>query len=166
MASRCGSALRGVSARFPEVSCGTFADHRIGRLLPVNFGVADGLRSAQGPAGIGGGGGDRHRDGSLWFMTSGGIAVYKPDSDGVRFRLRRSIWSKWRGWPAISTGPRIPGASRQRAAPDPLRRDASERSGSNSVFVQARRARFGLGSGRTAARSITIISRMATIGFS
>ena len=56
-----------------------FSKHRINRLEPVNFGVADGLRSAQGPGGLGGGGGDRHRDGSLWFLTSGGIAVYKPD---------------------------------------------------------------------------------------
>lgn len=56
-----------------------FSQHRINRLEPVNFGIADGLRSAQGPAGIGGGAGDRHRDGSLWFLTSGGIAVYKPD---------------------------------------------------------------------------------------
>ena len=56
-----------------------FSKHRISRLEPVNFGVADGLRSAQGPGGLGGGGGDRHRDGSLWFLTSGGIAVYMPD---------------------------------------------------------------------------------------
>lgn len=59
-----------------------FAEHRIRRLSPVNFGVPDGLRSAQGPASIGGGGGDRHRDGSLWFVTSRGLAVYKPDPRG------------------------------------------------------------------------------------
>jgi signal transduction histidine kinase/ligand-binding sensor domain-containing protein len=54
-----------------------FADHRITSLHPSNFGIADGLRSAHGPAAISGGG-DRHSDGSLWFVTSGGLAVYDP----------------------------------------------------------------------------------------
>ena len=54
-----------------------FADHRIDALHPSNYGVADGLRSAHGPAAISGGG-DRHSDGSLWFVTSGGLAVYEP----------------------------------------------------------------------------------------
>jgi ligand-binding sensor domain-containing protein/two-component sensor histidine kinase len=72
------STTRGI-CQIPRSQLMDFSQHRIGRLEPVNFGVAEGLRSAQGPGGIGGGGGDRHRDGSLWFLTSGGIAVYKPD---------------------------------------------------------------------------------------
>ena len=54
-----------------------FAEHRIPALRPSNYGIADGLRSAHGPAGISGGG-DRHSDGSLWFVTSSGLAVYGP----------------------------------------------------------------------------------------
>ena len=54
-----------------------FADHRAGALHPSNYGIADGLRSAHGPAAISGGG-DRHSDGSLWFVTSGGLAEYEP----------------------------------------------------------------------------------------
>ena len=54
-----------------------FAARRIRMLHPVNFGIADGLRSAHGPSAISGGG-DRHVDGSLWFVTSGGLAVYQP----------------------------------------------------------------------------------------
>lgn len=54
-----------------------FADHRISALHPSNYGIADGLRSAHGPPAISGGG-DRHSDGSLWFVTSGGLAEYEP----------------------------------------------------------------------------------------
>lgn len=54
-----------------------FAEHRISALHPSNYGIADGLRSAHGPASISGGG-DRHSDGSLWFVTSGGLAEYEP----------------------------------------------------------------------------------------
>ncbi|HEY4361006.1 MAG TPA: two-component regulator propeller domain-containing protein [Bryobacteraceae bacterium] len=55
-----------------------FAEHRVNTLRPSNYGIADGLRSAHGPAAISGGG-DRHSDGSLWFVTSGGLAVYESD---------------------------------------------------------------------------------------
>jgi signal transduction histidine kinase/ligand-binding sensor domain-containing protein len=54
-----------------------FAAHRTTALHPSNYGIADGLRSAHGPSAISGGG-DRHADGSLWFVTSGGLAVYEP----------------------------------------------------------------------------------------
>lgn len=53
------------------------AEHRINVLNPANYGIADGLRSAHGPPGISSGG-DRHADGSLWFVTSGGLAVFDP----------------------------------------------------------------------------------------
>ncbi|HEY1753943.1 MAG TPA: two-component regulator propeller domain-containing protein [Bryobacteraceae bacterium] len=53
------------------------AGHQINALHPSNYGIADGLRSTHGPAAISGGG-DRHPDGSLWFVTSDGLAVYDP----------------------------------------------------------------------------------------
>ena len=67
---------RGIS-RVSKQELRDFALRRLGALRPSNFGIADGLRSAHGPSGISGGG-DRHSDGSLWFVTSGGIAVYEP----------------------------------------------------------------------------------------
>jgi signal transduction histidine kinase/ligand-binding sensor domain-containing protein len=56
-----------------------FATGRIRSLSPVNYGVEDGLRSAQcAPGYPTGGGGTRTRDGRLWFPTSRGLAVYDP----------------------------------------------------------------------------------------
>jgi signal transduction histidine kinase len=55
-----------------------FATGKRQHLDSLNYGVADGLRSAQAPTDIGLGGG-RHSDGSLWFATARGIAVYRPD---------------------------------------------------------------------------------------
>jgi signal transduction histidine kinase len=56
-----------------------FAAGRIRSLSPVNYGVEDGLRSAQcAPGYPTGGGGTRTRDGRLWFPTSRGLAVYDP----------------------------------------------------------------------------------------
>jgi signal transduction histidine kinase/ligand-binding sensor domain-containing protein len=52
-----------------------FAEHRITVLSPINYGVADGLRSAQGPLDFSAGG-NRHINRSLWFVTGRGIAVY------------------------------------------------------------------------------------------
>jgi signal transduction histidine kinase/ligand-binding sensor domain-containing protein len=49
-----------------------FAAHRIKALQPVNYGMADGMRSAQTI------GGQRHADGTLWFVTTRGIAIYDP----------------------------------------------------------------------------------------
>ena len=49
------------------------------RLEPVNYGVADGMRSAQcAPEYPVSTGGFRLRDGSLWFPTARGMAVYDP----------------------------------------------------------------------------------------
>ena len=54
------------------------AGHRK-RLSPVNYGVDDGLRSAQcAPGYPAGGGGTRTADGRLWFPTSHGLAVIQP----------------------------------------------------------------------------------------
>jgi signal transduction histidine kinase/ligand-binding sensor domain-containing protein len=48
-------------------------------LEPVNYGVADGLRSAQCSPGVpAGGGGHATRDGRIWFTTSRGLAVWDP----------------------------------------------------------------------------------------
>jgi signal transduction histidine kinase len=56
-----------------------FAAGRIRSLSPVNYGVEDGLRSAQcAPGYPTGGGGTRTKDGRLWFPTSRGLAVYDP----------------------------------------------------------------------------------------
>ncbi len=48
-------------------------------LEPTNYGVEDGLRSSQcAPAYPIGGGGDRMADGTIWFTTSRGLAVFDP----------------------------------------------------------------------------------------
>jgi signal transduction histidine kinase/ligand-binding sensor domain-containing protein len=48
-------------------------------LVPLNYGVADGLRSAQcAPEYPASAGGARLRDGSIWFPTARGMAVYDP----------------------------------------------------------------------------------------
>jgi signal transduction histidine kinase/ligand-binding sensor domain-containing protein len=52
---------------------------KIRKLEPVNYGVADGLRSAQCAPGFPtSGGGTRSSDGRLWFPTSRGLAVLDP----------------------------------------------------------------------------------------
>jgi signal transduction histidine kinase/ligand-binding sensor domain-containing protein len=69
------STTRGI-CRVSKKQLRDFSEHRIKTLRPVNYGVADGLRSAQCIAG------QRHSDGSLWFVTSRGIAVYDPHAPG------------------------------------------------------------------------------------
>lgn len=55
--------------------------HKIRALTPVNYGVDDGLRSAQCAPGIPtGGGGERTSDGRLWFPTGHGLAVIDPST--------------------------------------------------------------------------------------
>ena len=56
-------------------------------LEPVNYGVADGLRSAQcAPEYPASAGGVRLREGAIWFPTAGGMAVYDP-RDAPRARV-------------------------------------------------------------------------------
>jgi signal transduction histidine kinase/ligand-binding sensor domain-containing protein len=56
-----------------------FAEHQRQVLEPVNYGVEDGLRSAQcSPTLPIGGGGHRTSDGRIWVTTSRGLAVYNP----------------------------------------------------------------------------------------
>jgi signal transduction histidine kinase/ligand-binding sensor domain-containing protein len=70
------STTRGI-CRISKQHLRDFAAGRIKHLDPLNYGVADGLRSAQSSPEIGSGA-SRHSDGSLWFATARGIAVYHP----------------------------------------------------------------------------------------
>ena len=70
------STTRGI-CRIAKKQLRDFATGKRAHLDPLNYGLADGLRSAQAPADIGSGGG-RQSDGSLWFATARGIAVYRP----------------------------------------------------------------------------------------
>jgi signal transduction histidine kinase/streptogramin lyase len=57
-----------------------FAAGKRKSLDATNYGVEDGLRSGQLPNFPVGGGGQRMSDGSLWFTTSRGLAVFDPRS--------------------------------------------------------------------------------------
>jgi signal transduction histidine kinase/ligand-binding sensor domain-containing protein len=73
------STTRGIS----EISKEQLRDFDLGKirtLKPVNFGIQDGLRSAQCAPGFPtAGGGTRTRDGHLWFPTSRGLATLDPN---------------------------------------------------------------------------------------
>src|SRR5262249_41529985 len=68
------STTRGIS-RVSKKQLQDFAEHKIKVLQPVNYRVADGLRSAQASPEVGSGG-IRDSEGRMWFATTGGIAVY------------------------------------------------------------------------------------------
>ena len=70
------STTRGI-CRVSKTQLWDFAAHRVKHLDTVNYGSADGLRSGQAPPDIGGRA-SRLSDGSLWFPTARGIAVYTP----------------------------------------------------------------------------------------
>ena len=56
-----------------------FSAGKIHSLRPKNYGIDDGLRSAQCAPGFpAGGGGTRTRDGHLWFPTGDGLATIDP----------------------------------------------------------------------------------------
>jgi len=72
------STTRGIS-RVAKRQLQDFSEHRRAMLEPENFGVEDGLRSAQcAPGYPKAGGGTRTRDGRLWFTTGNGLAVLDP----------------------------------------------------------------------------------------
>lgn len=72
------STTRGI-CRIAKRQLADFAAGKRKSLDPVNYGVGDGLRSAQcSPGYPTGGGGDRNADGRLWFTTSRGLAVFNP----------------------------------------------------------------------------------------
>jgi ligand-binding sensor domain-containing protein/signal transduction histidine kinase len=69
------STPRGI-CRIAKQQLSDFSAGRIQGLTPENYGVEDGLLSAQSsPGDQTGGGGTRTRDGRLWFTTSRGLAV-------------------------------------------------------------------------------------------
>ncbi|MEO7143319.1 MAG: histidine kinase, partial [Bryobacteraceae bacterium] len=74
------STTRGI-CRVQKQQLRDFAAGRIHILTPANYGVADGLRSAQcAPGYPAGGGGTITSDGRLWFPTSRGLAVLQPSA--------------------------------------------------------------------------------------
>ena len=64
-------------ARVSKKQLRDFREGRISTLHPQNYGVADGLASAQSSLEIGAAA-YRNQDGSLWFATARGIAVFDP----------------------------------------------------------------------------------------
>ena len=72
------STTRGI-CRIGKRQLTDFAAGKRKSLDPINYGVGDGLRSAQCYPGYPtGGGGARNADGRLWFTTSRGLAVFNP----------------------------------------------------------------------------------------
>lgn len=72
------STTHGIS-RVSKQQLRDFTEGRVHRLTPVNYGIDDGLRSAQCAPGYPvGGGGTRTRDGRLWFPTTHGLAMLDP----------------------------------------------------------------------------------------
>ena len=80
MAIRSGSALRAESAASKK-ELREFSEGKINTLHPVNYGVEDGLRSAQLSFGYLAAGGARTSDGRIWFPTTRGLAVIDPKRD-------------------------------------------------------------------------------------
>jgi len=74
------STTRGI-CRIARSQLAEFSAGKRSRLAPINYGVDDGLRSAQcAPAYPTAGGGIRTADGRLWFTTGRGLAVLDPDA--------------------------------------------------------------------------------------
>ena len=74
------STTRGI-CRIAKKQLREFEQHKIAVLEPTNYGVEDGLRSAQSAPGFPiPGGGRRTTDGRLWFPTSQGLAVIDPNA--------------------------------------------------------------------------------------
>ena len=72
------STTRGI-CRISKKQLRDFEEHKVRTLEPTNYGVDDGLRSAQCAPGYPiPGGGRRTTDGRLWFPTSQGLAVIDP----------------------------------------------------------------------------------------
>jgi signal transduction histidine kinase len=68
------STTRGL-CRLSKRQLNEFAEHKLARLTPENYGVDDGLRSAQCAAYPTAYGGQRTADNRLWFTTNHGLAV-------------------------------------------------------------------------------------------
>ena len=70
------STTRGI-CRISKQDLRDFSEHRIVALHPMNYGLSNGLRSAQSSPELGAKG-LRDKDGSLWFVTARGVGIYKP----------------------------------------------------------------------------------------
>jgi signal transduction histidine kinase/ligand-binding sensor domain-containing protein len=74
------STTRGI-CRVMKKQLRDLAAHKIEKLTPLNYGLDDGLRSAQCAPGYPASGGGWHTaDGRLWFPTSRGLAVLDPNA--------------------------------------------------------------------------------------
>lgn len=73
------STTRGI-CRISKRQLWDFAARRRASLVPENYGVNDGLRSAQCAAYPIAAGGERTSDGRLWFTTSRGLAILDPSA--------------------------------------------------------------------------------------
>jgi signal transduction histidine kinase/ligand-binding sensor domain-containing protein len=75
------STTRGI-CRVPKAQLRALLAGKITRLQPMNYGVENGLRSAQAAPGFPiAGGGIKASDGRLWFPTSNGLAVIDPNAE-------------------------------------------------------------------------------------
>jgi signal transduction histidine kinase len=70
------STTRGI-CRVSKQDLQDFLEHRIASLHPMNYGLSNGLRSAQSSPEVGAKG-VRDKNGSLWFVTARGVGVYTP----------------------------------------------------------------------------------------
>ena len=143
------STPRGIS-KVPKTQFRDLSAHRIQNLQPMNYGTADGLRSADCSSVRFGAGGSRHADGSLWFATSRGIAVFRHDTArrGEMAPLVHLTEGEVDGRALDLTGDsRIP--PRRRTHADSLHRNSSARPRTRPLLLQARRPRCRLGPGRS-----------------
>ena len=146
------STTRGI-CRIAKSQLAEFSAGKRTRLEPQNYGVEDGLRSAQcAPAYPTAGGGIRTTDGRLWFTTSRGLAVLNPDArKPVALSSGGAPGSDDRQWRSGGSQPRgAPGAG-QRTPADPLHRHPPERAGARAVLLPAGWPGYGLGGGRRTA---------------
>ena len=78
------STTHGIS-RISKQQLRDFAAGRIHSLAPLNYGIGDGLRSAESAPGYPvAGGGTRTADGRLWFPTTNGLAMLNPEAASER----------------------------------------------------------------------------------
>ncbi len=116
------------------------------RLQPEDFGVEDGLRSAQcAPAYPTAGGGIRSTDGRLWFTTSRGLAVLNP---GARKQPSLSpaahLVQMTANGDSVDLAPRRAAGAGNRTPANPLHRHSPERAGAGPILLPPGRFGFGL----------------------
>jgi hypothetical protein len=142
------STTRGI-CRIAKSQLREFSAGKRSRLEPQNYGVEDGLRSAQCARLSHGGGGIRTADGRLWFTTGRGLAVLDP-------RCAETGGAFPGGAPGSDDGQRPAGGSGRAARLAPgserlqIRYTGIHLSAPERVqyFLQAGRSGRGLGGGR------------------